>query len=127
MKISTYALLLAALPSSVFALGFRIVDHSAEATARGDAFAATADNASAVYYNPAGITQLSGTEILIGGYGIMFNTRVDLDVPKAKDFDNKFDAQGAPQFFATFKFPKAPIALGFGIYAPFGFRNRYSD
>jgi len=52
---------------------------------------------------------------------------VDLDLPKVKDFDNKFDPQGAPQFFATFKFPKAPVALGFGIYAPFGFRNRYSD
>jgi long-chain fatty acid transport protein len=43
-----------------FADGFRLPDQDAFATARGEAFAATADNASAIYYNPAGITQLEG-------------------------------------------------------------------
>jgi len=57
----------------------------------------------------------------------MFNTRVDLDLPHVKDFDNKYDPQGAPQLFATYKVPSTPISLGFGIYAPFGFRNRYAD
>jgi long-chain fatty acid transport protein len=46
---------------SSYGLGFRIADQNAEATARGNAFTATADNPSAVFYNPAGITELSGT------------------------------------------------------------------
>src|SRR5688500_17253838 len=46
------------LPASAFALGIRIADQDARATARGNAFTATADNPSAIYYNPAGITQL---------------------------------------------------------------------
>lgn len=33
------------------------------ATARGNAFTATAGNASAVFYNGAGLTQLEGTQI----------------------------------------------------------------
>ena len=46
--------------ASLFANGFRLPDQDAFATARGEAFAATADNASAIYYNPAGISQLEG-------------------------------------------------------------------
>src|ERR1051325_10194919 len=48
------------LPANGWALGIRLFDHDAFATARGDAFVATADNPSAIYYNPAGITQLRG-------------------------------------------------------------------
>ena len=46
--------------------GFRLPDQDAFATARGEAFVATADNASAIYYNPAGITQLAGTIFAAG-------------------------------------------------------------
>lgn len=128
-RFTTPLTFLAALATAApaFGLGFRVADQNAAATARGDAFVATADNASAVYYNPAGITQLSGTQLLLGGYGISFNTRVNLDEPGSKDFDNKYDPQGVPQIFATYKIPNYPVALGFGVYAPFGFRNRYSD
>src|SRR4026209_1629862 len=49
-----------AVPMSGFALGLRVFDHDAFATARGNAFVATADNPSAVYYNPASITRLKG-------------------------------------------------------------------
>ncbi len=41
-----------------FGLGSRLPDQDAEATARGNAFTATADNPSAIFYNPAGIMQL---------------------------------------------------------------------
>src|SRR5438093_6439788 len=57
-------------PSFSFGLGTRIVDQDAAATARGEAFVATADNPSAIYYNPAGITQLDGFEARAGLYGI---------------------------------------------------------
>src|SRR5215208_5228482 len=48
------------LPTAGYALGIRLFDHDAFATARGDAFVATADNPSAIYYTPAGIPQLQG-------------------------------------------------------------------
>jgi long-chain fatty acid transport protein len=43
--------------ASAFALGFRNPDQSARATAQGEAFVAQADDASALYYNPGGLTQ----------------------------------------------------------------------
>src|SRR5579884_2184615 len=51
-------LFLALLPARVHALGIRLWSEDAEAAARGSAFVATADDPGAIYYNPAGITQL---------------------------------------------------------------------
>jgi long-chain fatty acid transport protein len=68
-------------PAAAFGLGIRIVDQDALATSRGDAFSATADNPSAIYYNPAGITQLEGTEFRLGAYGISLESTVDPALP----------------------------------------------
>src|SRR5476649_2252328 len=57
-----------ALPGKLNAVGFRLPNQDPEAIARGNAFAATADNPSAIYYNPAGITQLEGQQISAGIY-----------------------------------------------------------
>lgn len=58
------------LPLKALANGFGLPDQDAFATARGEAFTATADNPSAIYYNPAGITQLEGNNYRSGAYGI---------------------------------------------------------
>src|ERR1039457_6263620 len=63
-------IVLGGLPLTVWANGFLLPDQDAFATARGEAFVATADNASAVYYNPAGIAQLEGNNLRAGIYGI---------------------------------------------------------
>jgi len=59
-------LLISAAPTVVFAGAFRVFDQSASGTAQGGAFAAQADDPSAVYFNPAGITQLSGIQTSAG-------------------------------------------------------------
>ncbi len=123
---SLAAALVVFLPVSSQALGIRILDQNAEATARADAFVATADNPSAVYYNPAGITQLDGTRVVVGTYGIHFNSRVDLDVD-GDPFDNEYNPQAVPQLFATWQPQNLPLTFGFGIYSPFGFALNYGD
>jgi long-chain fatty acid transport protein len=52
--------------SPAHAGGFRVYDQSASGTAQGNAFTAQADDPSAVYYNPAGMTQLRGIQSSIG-------------------------------------------------------------
>ena len=115
------------LPATGLALGIRIVDQDAFATARGEAFTATADRPSAIYYNPAGITQLDGTQAQYGVYAITLDATVNPALPGAKDLDTKFEYQAAPQFYLTYKSPSAPVAMGLGIYAPFGFGLEYPD
>src|SRR5437867_6742261 len=62
----TTAVALLVCPSIGQATGFRIVDQSASATGQASAFTAQADDASAVYYNPAGMTQLRRVQVSLG-------------------------------------------------------------
>lgn len=126
MRIRFPALLFAALPSTVLALGFRVVDHGAEATARGGAFAATADNPTAVYHNPAGITQLEGTQFSLSVATLTFESTVDPAVPGA-GFDSKYEWQTIPDLYITWKQKDRPLAFGLGFYAPFGFSQEYPE
>src|SRR5262245_56257884 len=116
------------VPSVSYGLGIRIADQDARATARGNAFAATADNPPAIYYNPAGITQLydrldvaskvslgkgtvakstvteeTGLRVRTGIYGITLENRVDPLAKGQDNFDIKRKVQFAPSFFATYK------------------------
>jgi len=112
----------------MFALGFRLADQDAEATARGLAFAATADNPSAIYYNPAGITQLDGTRILTGSYAISFREKVTPAAAGSSSFTNtNQEFQLAPHLFITTKAKNSPFAFGLGIYSPYGLSVEYPD
>ena len=51
----------------VLANGMRLVSQDGFASARGEAFVATADNASAVYYNPAALTQIEHPRVAVSG------------------------------------------------------------
>lgn len=122
------AAILGAGPGSLTANGLRVVSQDAFATARGEAFAATADNASAIYYNPAGITQLSGLQSRSGIYGLYFDTtyRPPDDAPNAgNSYDLEHNVAAIPQFFSTYTPTNRPLAFGFGIYSPFGGRVRW--
>ncbi len=119
-------LLAVLLTHSSYGLGIRVADQSAAGTARSNAFAATADDPSAVYYNPAGITQLDGLNVLSGTYGIIFGTRARVDVSPNTPYDTKYNPQALPQYYITWK-PKHdfPVAFGLGVYSPFGFDLKY--
>src|SRR6516225_12111353 len=62
-----------AAAGSALGAGFDLPDQDAFVIGRGMAFVATADNPSAIYYNPAGITQLEGNNLRAGIYGIDLN------------------------------------------------------
>jgi len=111
--------LLAALanPASLFALGIRLPDQDAFATARGNAFAATADDAAAVYYNPAGITQLDGANLSLGMYGITLASRF---TGAAGPVNSQQQWAGLPEAFATLNITNYHLAAGLGVYSPYG-------
>lgn len=53
--------------SPVLAQVPRVYGQGAAASGMGNAFAAQADNPSALHYNPAGMTQLGGVQMMAGG------------------------------------------------------------
>lgn len=95
----------------------RIAFLDAYATARGNAFTATADNPSAVFYNAAGLTQMEGTQVRSNAYVFSASYEYSGAFGDAKTDD---DFQLVPSFFASHTFEEQPYAIGFGMYAPFG-------
>ena len=122
--LTTIALCGLAAPG-VHALGIRLPDQHAEATARGEAFVATADNPSAIYYNPAGITQLEGNQFSIGAYTIDLKSEYTSPLGLKAESDN--DPQIAPHLYYTHAFKDKNLVAGFGIYSPYGLSNEYPD
>lgn len=112
-------------PGSAVASGFRLPDQDAFATARGEAFAATADNPSAIYYNPAGITQLSGHQVRGGVYGLKLD--ITYESPEGKEFENKKDLHAVPQLFYTYTAETLPLSFGLGIYSPYGLSSEWPE
>jgi long-chain fatty acid transport protein len=109
-----------------YSLGFAVADHDGFATARGDAFSATADNPSAIYYNPAGITQLDGTNLRVGSY-LVAPLSEFTPAGSTREYENSDDFLPVPNFYATTKIHGGPVSLGLGINMPFGFQIEYPD
>jgi long-chain fatty acid transport protein len=109
------ALALTALP--VFGNGFNVPVQAPEATARGNAWLATADSAAAVFYNAAGLTQIDSNQVVVGAYAIMLGLEADLDTGVHEEADN--DWAFLPQIYAAVPINDKLVA-GFGLNTPFG-------
>lgn len=110
---------------STFAAGTRVGFNDTFAMGRGNAFAATADTPAAIFYNPAGIVQLDGTDTLAGVYAIQFSSRHTAPGGEVTQMDEGFEAM--PQFFAAHNDPNSPWAFGLGAYSPFGLVTKWPE
>src|SRR5579859_8170060 len=104
--------------NSVAAVGFRLPNQDPEAIARGNAFVATADDPSAIYYNPAGITQMDGQNVRAGLY--LLSPGVDYQSPSGAKASVNSDFVPVPQFYYVFSPQDFPLSFGLGLYAPYG-------
>jgi long-chain fatty acid transport protein len=112
---------------SLCAVGFRLPNQDPEAIARGDAFTATADDPSAIYYNPAGITQLPGLQASAGLYVISADTSFTSSTPGATGAKSDTTPQLVPQLYATYALTNLPLSFGLGVYAPYGLALNYGN
>lgn len=113
-------------PTLSFGLGIRIADQGSLATARGNAFAATADDPSAIYYNPAGITQLEGQNALAGLYSITLKSYFKSAATGAES-DTITELLGVPHFYYTTSLQNLPLSFGVGLYSPYGLALEWPD
>jgi len=104
---------------------FDLPDQDAFVIARGMAFVATADNPSAIYYNPAGITQLEGHNVRGGVYGL--NLQPKYTSPAGNGSRNEKDLHAIPQLFYTYSPSENPFSFGLGLYSPFGLSSAWPD
>ncbi len=118
--------LLAFCGCAASATGFRLPDQDAFATARGEAFAATADNASAIYYNPAGLTQLEGHNLRGGVYGLYYHPEFT-SPSSGREFEGREDLTAIPQIFYAYSPKTIPLAFGIGFYSPYGLASEWDQ
>ena len=98
--------------------GFGLPDQDAFATARGEAFVATADNPSAIYYNPAGITQLEGNNVRGGVYGIYLDPSYSPPSTAPNHGHTYYEQDNyaaIPQIFYTYTPTNVPVSFGLGF------------
>src|SRR5437879_4883120 len=72
---------------------------SSKALGMGNAFAATADDPSAVFFNPAGLTQLKSAEISVGFAPHIYGTNYRMDNGVENDSDKQTPI--VPNFYAS--------------------------
>lgn len=112
--------------TSTVAGGFDLPDQDAFAVARGLAVVATADNPSAIFYNPAGLTQLTGNHLEAGFYGIYLDPQYT-PPGGGNTFHNQDPFGGIPQLYYVHGNEKQTFSYGLGIYAPSGLNVRWQD
>ena len=112
------------MASQAFAVGasaFSTQFAGAKALGQGNAFVAEADDPSAVYYNPAGMTQLKGAQLSIGStFLVPYTERTGNNVP---DDQMKRQVAAVPNFYATTALPswgEKKMAAGIGVTSPYG-------
>ena len=112
-------------PAPAWASGFHVDEQDARATGRAGAVTASTNNASAIYYNAAGIADLEGVHVELGASLVRptaeFRSAVDGVTTQA-------DTQTfvLPQLFASWRATEL-LAIGIGAYAPFGLALKWPE
>ncbi|MGH7409800.1 MAG: OmpP1/FadL family transporter, partial [Candidatus Methylomirabilis sp.] len=131
----TTAVTVLACPSIAQAGANRILSQSASAAGQSAAFTAQADDPSAVYYNPAGMTQLRGVQVymgtlLIGGSSSFRNSAGQT---AKSSFDGSVASPPPSNFYITANlkdlgFTKlGDLTAGLAVLAPFGTLIRWPE
>lgn len=110
-----------------FGSGFAINCQGARANALGLAVIGRADDPSAVFYNPAGITQLPGLQVSAGAtaYAPMENI-ITRHGGATIATEAKNDVWIPPHLYLTYQW-LSQVWLGFGVFSPFGLGIDYDQ
>jgi len=131
-KMLAVLLVLLLTASTSFAGGFRLPEAGAKAMGMGFAFTAQADDPSAIYFNPAGLTQLKGSNVMLGatylaldggefsGTTPLTGGAVVSETQKSLDFI-------IPNAYFTRTTNDGYISYGIGVFTPFGLGQEYEN
>lgn len=105
-----------------FAGGYAIPPQTAKTAAMGGAATAGVDDPSAVYVNPAAITQVDGNQITAG---LIYINTTSSARNAGEISRNRHNHDFLPNVFANYHIPNSKVSLGLGSYTPFGLATSY--
>lgn len=116
--------------ASAFGSGFLIPEQGAKASAMSGAFAATADDPSAIFYNPAGLAQQRTLSVYAGSTIINFSNEFngDPNSPVTAGARGEYNRHtfNIPNMYAVVPIGKN-LTAGVGVFAAFGLRTDWED
>jgi long-chain fatty acid transport protein len=112
------------LAAPAWGAGFQLQDFDAKALGMANAFAAMADNPSAVYFNPAGIMQLEGMQGSASAIAVIPHTQYQADPGHGRNIDMSQGPVVIPGMFGTAQLTEH-IALGLGLFTPYALGVEY--
>lgn len=127
------ALLLVAFSGAASASGFQLMEQNVSGL--GNAYAGAAanpENASTIYFNPAGMTQLQDREFSVGVAGIGPSFKFNNDGSEVGALGGTGDGGDAggwaavPNGYASWALTK-DLYVGIGVGAPFGLKTEYDN
>jgi len=119
-------MILGLFPGIILACGFQINEHGAKAMGLGGARTAVANDASAIYWNSAGMTQLNGTNFLLGSALIAPSSSFRGVSPAVDISRMKSQAFFPSHLFITHSFNES-FSAGLGLTTPFGLGTHWKD
>jgi long-chain fatty acid transport protein len=123
-KLGALAILLTFLSIKAFGGGFQLNEHSAKAMAMGGAFTAVANDASAIYFNGAGLMQLDGTNILIGTTAIAPVSTFRGVYPAITEYGTEKKVFFPTHAWISHRF-NDKISAGIGFTVPYGLETNW--
>lgn len=114
------------ISTNIFAGGFQLNEHGAKALAMGGAFTAIANDPSAIYWNGAGLSQLTGTNIMIGTSLIAPQSTFRGVTPDITKYRAKNLVFFPTHFFGSHAF-NDQWSVGLGFTTPFGLGTEWDE
>jgi long-chain fatty acid transport protein len=132
LKLTTAFSLTCLMAGSAFGSGFLIPEQGAKASAMAGAFVATADDPSAIFYNPAGIANQGETLTVLAGTTLINFTNEFTGDPNseiASGVEAKYNRHtfNIPNMYAVKRLGATNLTLGVGVFAAFGLRTDWAD
>jgi long-chain fatty acid transport protein len=124
MKKIILFLLVLSVPFLTLASGIAIPEQGSKASAMGNAFVATADDPTALYYNPAGIAFLVGSKFTFNYTYI--HPKIKYDSPTMGSYKNNAQNFFVPSFYYTMPMNDKWI-FGFSVSSPYDLATDWSD
>jgi long-chain fatty acid transport protein len=125
-KVLIIIIVLFSLSSNIWASGFQINEHGSKAMGMGGAFAALANDPSAIYFNPSGITQLYGTQLLFGSTLILPSSTFRGPSPSIAEYELESQIFTPIHLYATHQI-NDKLFLGFGVGNNYGLGTKWED
>lgn len=114
------------LTLTAFAGGFEINEHNSRAMGMGGAFTAVANDASAIYFNAAGLNQLKGFHLLVGTTLIAPSFSFQGVAPEANQYEGETQYFFPIHFYASYA-ASEDLSFGLGFTTPFGLGTKWDE